>query len=110
MDPGRAGKGKSFPCGHSSAGFALSIFFFLFRKTRPRLAWLFLALALVYGGALGLARMVVGAHFASDVVWSALLVIAVNVVVYYFILNLPGRAGAGSAAADPPRLVFWTRP
>ncbi len=103
-DPGKFGKGKSFPCGHSSAGFVVSIFFLLFRRSRPRLAWMLLVLSIVYGSALGLARMVAGAHFASDVLWSALLVFAVNLLVYYFILNLPGR-GAVRAEAWTPRVA-----
>lgn len=105
MTPDHGGKGKSFPCGHSSAGFVLSIFFLLFRKSRPRLAWLLLILSIVYGGALGLGRMAEGGHFASDVVWSALLVFAANLVVYYFILNLPGRASVAHVATAPPRLA-----
>jgi hypothetical protein len=105
MTPGHGGKGKSFPCGHSSAGFVLSIFFLLFRRSRPRLAWLLLILSIVYGGALGLGRMAEGGHFASDVVWSALLVFAANLVVYYFILNLPGRESVAHIVTAPPRLA-----
>lgn len=104
LDPGASphGRGKSFPCGHSSAGYVFSIFFLIFRRRRPRAAALWLALSLVYGTALGIGRMAAGGHFASDVVWSALLVHAVNVALYYFALNVPGHEDAIAAGLEIP--------
>ena len=108
LDPGAApnGRGKSFPCGHSSAGYVFSVFFLIFRRRRPRAAALWLALALVYGTALGIGRMAAGGHFASDVVWSALLVHAVNVALFYFVLNVPGHEDAIAAGVEIPA-VSW---
>jgi lipid A 4'-phosphatase len=66
------GKAKAFPCGHSSIGFALGLSLCLvWWRQRPRLAWCLLTLGVLYGLALGLARISVGAHFLSDVLWSA---------------------------------------
>jgi|CXWL01.1.fsa_nt_gi membrane-associated PAP2 superfamily phosphatase len=103
------GQGKSFPCGHASVGFALAIFYFLFRRRRPALAWSFLALAIVLGLTLGIGRMVAGAHFASDVFWSGILVGLTAWLVYYPILNVPGREETppGSVPAAPRRRMEW---
>jgi len=73
-EKGISGKGKSFPCGHASVGFYFFTFFFLLRKRFKKTAVLVFVLALFYGGLIGLARMIQGGHFASDVVWSGGLV------------------------------------
>lgn len=65
-----AGNGKSFPSGHSSVGFALIAFFFIWRKKHQALAKLAIAVSLIMGGLLGAARMAAGGHFLSDVIWS----------------------------------------
>ena len=65
------GDGASFPSGHASMGFYLMAPGFLFYRRRPRLAAAFFILGLTGGTIMGLARIVAGSHFASDVVWSA---------------------------------------
>ncbi|MFZ0790812.1 MAG: phosphatase PAP2 family protein, partial [Chromatiaceae bacterium] len=50
---GERGKGKSFPCGHSSVGYMLGVFFLIWRRRRPRLAWASLAGAVVLGTLIG---------------------------------------------------------
>ncbi len=66
--------GKAFPCGHSSVGFALGFALCCWWWRRRRaLAIAALAGGIAYGLALGIARMSVGAHFLSDVLWSAYL-------------------------------------
>jgi len=73
LAPGEPGKGKSFPCGHSSVGFTYAAAFFIFRERRPRLAFLMLTGGLILGGMMGIGRMAAGGHFFSDVLWSAYL-------------------------------------
>jgi membrane-associated PAP2 superfamily phosphatase len=63
--------GASFPSGHASMGFYLMAPGFVFYRRRPRLAAAFFILGLAGGTIMGLARIVGGSHFASDVVWSA---------------------------------------
>ena len=72
-------------------GFYLSTFYFLWRRRRPRRAGLALAGAVALGSATGMARMVAGGHFLSDVLWSAYLVGMVNLLLYYFVFNIPAR-------------------
>ncbi len=71
--------GKSFPCGHCSVGFALSVFAFwnvrAGRRRRWTLWWWMIAMGA--GAYLGFARIVVGAHYLSDVITSGLVVVFV---------------------------------
>jgi len=61
----------SFPSGHASMGFYLMAPGFVLYRRRRRLAAMFFALGLAGGMIMGLARIVAGSHFASDVIWSA---------------------------------------
>lgn len=51
---GERGKGKSFPCGHSSVGYMLGVFFMIWLRRRPLLAWTALAGAWCSGPCSGL--------------------------------------------------------
>ncbi|HEY7491460.1 MAG TPA: phosphatase PAP2 family protein [Candidatus Tectomicrobia bacterium] len=69
--PGGLAGGKSFPSGHTAMGYALVAGAMLI-PCRQR-AWphdLALAGTLAYGTLMGVARIVQGGHFASDVVWT----------------------------------------
>jgi lipid A 4'-phosphatase len=69
-----AGDGKSFPSGHAATGF---IWFTgaIYAWSRSRkLAWCFLAAALVHGSFMSFARMAAGAHWLSDNLLSAAFV------------------------------------
>jgi lipid A 4'-phosphatase len=68
---GISGDGASFPSGHASMGFFLMAPGFVLYRRWPRTAAMFFALGLGGGIIMGLARIVAGSHFASDVVWSA---------------------------------------
>jgi membrane-associated PAP2 superfamily phosphatase len=68
---GDGSEGASFPSGHASMGFYLMAPGFVLYRKRRRLAIMFFALGLAAGTIMGLARIVAGSHFASDVVWSA---------------------------------------
>ena len=63
--------GRSFASGHASIGFFLMTPFFVLRKKRGKWASAFLITGLIYGGLMGLGRMLQGAHWPSDVLWAA---------------------------------------
>lgn len=63
--------GQSFPSGDASIGFFFGVPAFLVWRRRPRVGHRFLALGLLMGAIFGLSRIVQGAHWTSDVLWSA---------------------------------------
>lgn len=69
----------SFTSGHAAAGFALCVGFFVSRRK------IWLISGLVLGGLVGLTRMMNGAHFLSDVIFSFFIVYIVSAVAAYII-------------------------
>ena len=67
----------SFTSGHAAAGFALCVGFFVSRRK----TWL--NSGLILGGLVGLTRMMNGAHFLSDVIFSFFIVFIVAAIVAY---------------------------
>jgi membrane-associated phospholipid phosphatase len=62
--------GRSFPSGHSSVAFYMMAPYFLLRRTRKKAAYTWLRMGLAYGILMGIARVVQGGHFVSDVLWA----------------------------------------
>ena len=67
---GHGEEDSSFPSGHAAMGFYLMAPAFVCWRRRPWLAVAFLLLGLAGGAVIGLARMVAGGHFPSDVLWA----------------------------------------
>lgn len=67
---GYYGKGRCFPAGHASGGFALMCLFFCFKRRKARI-W-GLAAGVGLGGAMGLYQMLRGEHFLSHTLVSML--------------------------------------
>jgi len=80
----KTNEGKSFPCGHCSMGFYLAIPYLFYRKRKKILALSFLATGIAYGILIGIARMMAGGHFASDVIWAGGLTWGVALAGFYF--------------------------
>ncbi|PHV11224.1 acid phosphatase [Chitinimonas sp. BJB300] len=80
--PAGTPRGKCFPAGHASTGFALFAIALFWRGNKPRRAWFAWVLALVIGTALGWGQQLRGAHFLSHTLWSAWLCWAVCLVVF----------------------------
>jgi lipid A 4'-phosphatase len=96
---GREG-GASFPCGHCTVGFLFGLGWWIFRGRRPRWARASLITGLTTGALLGVGRMAAGAHFLSDVIWSALLAYGVTHVLYYHVLRLEPAVAPGAAGGE----------
>lgn len=106
-DPSLVGQGKSFPSGHVALLAIYILFFFMFmhpvlwanlfkkgkEKTKIRIfstfKWLGLVLSIIVGIFTGIGRIVVGAHHASDVLWSFGMVYVINAIFYYLIFQIP---------------------
>jgi membrane-associated PAP2 superfamily phosphatase len=69
LPPGTPGKGASFPCGHCTMGF-IFLSMAAFRRYNRCLAYSGVGAGIVLGGLLSAARVVQGAHFLSDTLWS----------------------------------------
>lgn len=100
---GERGKGKSFPCGHSSVGYMLGVFFLIWRRSRPRLAWAALAGSIALGTLIGIGRMAAGDHFLSDVIWSGVFAYGIALALYYWVLRVPEREAAMAERPPPDR-------
>jgi membrane-associated PAP2 superfamily phosphatase len=101
--PWRGEGGSSFPCGHCSVGFLYASGWWIWKRRRRNWARASLVLGLVLGSALGVGRMAAGAHFLSDVIWSALLALGVAHLVYEHILP-PADAAIERLSIVKPRI------
>jgi lipid A 4'-phosphatase len=72
----------AFTSGHAAAGYVLCLGFFI---SRSRI-WLPMGIAL--GMSIGLVRMMIGAHFLSDVIFSFFIVFIVAAIVGYLLSQL----------------------
>ncbi|RZG76028.1 phosphatase PAP2 family protein [Acinetobacter sp. WCHAc060033] len=77
-----ATNGHCFPGGHASSGFSLITGFFVFRASKPKIAYVFLFLGLSLGFLMGWGQMMRGAHFLSHNLWTGWVVFAFNLVMY----------------------------
>ena len=74
----------SFVSGDSSVGFALIIFYFITKKN------IFIYLSILFGILLGFVRVVAGAHFLSDIIFSQIIVTTlmfITFIVYKRLFN-----------------------
>jgi membrane-associated PAP2 superfamily phosphatase len=87
-----ATKGHCFPGGHASTGFSLLTGFFVFRQSKPKVAYFFLCLGLALGFVTGWGQMMRGAHFLSHNLWTGWIIFTFNLITYrifYSKLNQP---------------------
>jgi membrane-associated PAP2 superfamily phosphatase len=75
--------GGSFASGHAAMGFYLLVPYFLLRRRAPARAAALLVVGLAFGTLVGLARMVQGAHFPSDVLWALGFVYLTALALFY---------------------------
>jgi len=83
----------SFVSGHASLPFALAALGFVLRRRRRAIY----AAAAVFGGLVGFGRILQGAHFLSDVVFSGIFVFAIAYLLAHFVFRLPSGAQSTSS-------------
>jgi membrane-associated PAP2 superfamily phosphatase len=81
-----------FPGAHSSSGFALVCFYFIWRDRRPRLAGWALALGLLVGIAFSIGQEARGAHFLSHDLTSAAIVWGIQLGLYFAWFSASSRS------------------
>lgn len=102
--------GASFPCGHCTVGFLYATGWWIWRRRRPGWAAVSLTGGLLLGLLLGVGRLAAGAHFLSDVVWSALLAFGVTHILFYHVLRVPAeRALPHTELTASPTQSRWNR-
>jgi membrane-associated PAP2 superfamily phosphatase len=101
--PGTPGKGASFPCGHCTMGFVF-LSLAAFRRQSKGLAYGGVAVGVGLGVLLSAARVVQGAHFVSDTIWSLGIVgmVATALILYW-------SPGGARAATDAPERLSTRR-
>jgi lipid A 4'-phosphatase len=93
FERGHSDDDSSFPSGHAAMGFCLMAPAFVCWPRRPWPAFGFLLFGLSSGTVIGLARMVAGRHFPSDVLWA-------GAIVYFTGLALAACFRFGTSAAN----------
>jgi membrane-associated phospholipid phosphatase len=68
--------GHSMPSGHAAMGFAYVAPYFLLRRRHRKAAYGFLTFGAVSGGFVGFSRMVLGAHYLTDVVMAGVVALS----------------------------------
>ena len=104
---------KSFPSGHASMGFYLFAPAFLLYRKRRAWALAFVAVGLVGGLVIGAGRVLQGAHYPSDVLWSAGLVYVSGLVsfgVIQLVKCAAVRTEVMASSTSPPVVVMLRLP
>jgi lipid A 4'-phosphatase len=102
--PGDIGGGRSFPSGHAAMGYVLVLGTCLVpRRCSAWLRGLMLGGALTYGSLLGVARIMQGGHFLSDVLWSGSLMCFLVAILQAVLLT---PAPPNTAVSQNPPTVF----
>lgn len=79
-------RNSSFPSGHAATAFYLMAPAFVVRSRRPRLAAGVAVAGGLFGLLMGLTRIAQGGHWASDILWSAVIVYLTAVILARWLL------------------------
>jgi membrane-associated PAP2 superfamily phosphatase len=93
-------RARCFPGAHSSSGFSLLCFYFVWRDGSPRRAAWALALGIMVGVLFSIGQQARGAHFVSHDFASAAIVWFVQLALYAWLLK-PARGATQSRAPEP---------
>ena len=78
---------KAFPSSAAGFAFVVAAPYFVLRRRLPALAWSVLGLGLGWGVLVGYWRMVAGRHWATDILWSAAIVLLVASLLSHLTLS-----------------------
>lgn len=95
-------EGRSFPSGHVTVPAAAIALWLLWRRARPRHAAVILAVGMALSAWIGAARILSGAHWLSDLLWSVVLMAVVAAGLHRLVIRADRPpADAGATAAGP---------
>lgn len=83
--PGVDVKNSSFPSGHAAIAFFTMAPWFVYRRRKPIMGRTFLAGGCLFGILIGMARILQGAHFLSDILWAGGLVYLIGELLARFL-------------------------
>lgn len=92
-------RGRCFPAGHASGGYAWMALYFAFLMVRPRWRWYGLATGAGVGLVYGIAQQLRGAHFLSHDLWTIAICWCIALALY---VRLRPAGAAGPAPGEPP--------
>jgi membrane-associated PAP2 superfamily phosphatase len=93
------GPGGCFPAGHASAAFAYMGGYFVLRRVSPRVAAVWLGMAVAAGLVLGVSQQLRGAHYMSHTLWTAWVCWTVGFAIDVAVTRLNPRALRSSVPA-----------
>ena len=99
--------GKSFPCGHATMGFYFYAIGFILRSRHRYLSSIIMLLSSLYGSAIGLARVLQGGHFVSDVVWAGSLIFLCSYILWRVMKLHETPFTQFSESEKPQKLGKW---
>jgi membrane-associated PAP2 superfamily phosphatase len=94
-------RGKCFPGGHASGGFAIMGFYLALYLHQRKLAYWALGIGFTYGSVLGFGRLMQGAHFLSHNLWTAVVCWFVSLALYRLILHSRDFGQGNSLQINP---------
>jgi membrane-associated phospholipid phosphatase len=92
---------NSFPSGHTAGAFLLFALVYLVPRSRPVLRAVAGSIFLAWGAVVGLARVVWGAHFPSDVLFGALITLTVEFVLWLAVFRRRCSSSVSGMDRDP---------
>lgn len=98
-NPGGPGAGKSFTCGHCAMAYSLASGV-AFYPVHPLLSICMLAGGIGFGTIVGVARIVQGGHFPTDVLWSGILILVLIAALYYLVFRIPEQKNYSRSPAS----------